>query len=72
MKFFIFQMESGKFLGIGNLPFEFYKFRYEIIKNDLLQLYKSILFHGENLTQTMNLVVIKTILKNDETQSLKH
>lgn len=37
-------MENGKSPGIDGLPIEFYKSQYELIKNDLLQLYSSIFF----------------------------
>ena len=38
------QMENNKSPGLDRIPIEFYKTFYEVIENDLLQLYKSILF----------------------------
>ena len=51
LKTAIFQLENGKSPGIDGIPIEFYKSYYEYIKNDLLQLYNSILFGNDNLTK---------------------
>ena len=51
LKTAIFQLENGKSPGIDGIPIEFYKSCYEYIKNDLLQLYNSVLFGNDNLTK---------------------
>ena len=44
LKTAIFQMENAISFGIDGLPIEFYKSQYELIENDILQSYNSILF----------------------------
>ena len=61
-----FQMENGKSPGIDDLPIELHKLQYEIIKNDLLELYNSILFKNENLSHSMNQAIITLLPKNME------
>ena len=48
-------MENNKSPGLDGIQIEFYKTFYEVIENDLLQLYKSILFIEKN---TNNLAYI--------------
>ena len=50
---------------------EFYKSYYEYIKNDLLQLYNSILLGNNNLTTSMNQAIITLLPKNDKNENLK-
>ena len=57
-------MENGKYPDIDSLLADFYKSQYKTIKNDLLQLYNSILFQNEKLTPLMNQAVITLIPKN--------
>ena len=68
LKTAIFQMENGKSPGIDGLPIESYKSFYELFKNDLLQLYNSILFKNDNLTLSMT--IINLIPKNDQKEFL--
>ena len=67
-----FQMENGKSPGIDDLPIELHKSQYEIIKNDLLELYNSILFKNENLSHSMNQAIITLLPKNKEKELLKN
>ena len=55
------QMENNKSPGLDGIPIEFYKTFYEVIENDLLQLYKSILFIEKNTTKTMQQAIITLI-----------
>ena len=64
-------MENGRSLKIDGIPIEFYKSYYECIKNDLLQLYNSILFRNDNLTTSMNQAIITLLLKNDKQENFK-
>ena len=59
-------MENDKSPGIDKLPIEFYKSQYEIIKNDLLQIYNSVLFLNKNLSPSMTQVIITLLPKNDK------
>ena len=72
LKTAIFQLENGKSPGIDGIPIEFYKSYYEYIKNDLLQLYNSILFRNNNLTTSMNQAIITLLPKNDKKENLKN
>ena len=65
IKNIIFQVEKCKSSGIYGLPIEFCKAKYKILKHDLSELYNSILFQGENLTYSMNQIIIAMIPKND-------
>lgn len=65
-------MENAKAPGIDGLPIEFYKTQYELIKNDLLQLYNSIIFRNENIPISMTQAIISLIPKNEEKQLLKN
>ena len=62
----IFQMENDKSPGIDKLPIEFYKSQHEIIKNDLLQIYNSVLFLNKNLPPSMTQEIITLLPKNDK------
>ena len=68
----IFQLENVKSPGIDGIPIEFCKSYYEYIKNDLLQLYNSILFRNDNLTTSMNQAIITLLHKNDKKENLKN
>ena len=59
-------MENEKSPGIDKLPIEFYKSRNEVIKNDLLQIYNSVLFLNKNLPPSMTQVIITLLPKNDK------
>ena len=72
LKTAIFQLENGKSPGIDGIPIEFYKSYYEYIKNDLLQLYNSILFGNDNLTTSMNQAIITLLPKNDKKENLNN
>ena len=56
-------MENGTSPGIDGLPIEFYKSHYEIIKNDLLELYNSILLRNENLSHSTNQAIVALLTK---------
>ena len=56
-------MENGTSPGIDGLPIEFYKSLCEIIKNDLLELYNSILLRNENLSHSMNQAIVALLTK---------
>ena len=68
----IFQMESAKSPGIDVLPIEFYKTQYELIKNDLLQLYNSILFRNESIPTSLTKAIITLIPKTDTKELWKN
>ena len=59
-------MENEKSPGIDKLPIEFYKSQNEVIKNDLLQIYNSVLFLNKNLPPSMTQVIITLLPKNDK------
>ena len=63
LKIAIFQTENAKSPAIDALPIEFYKSQYEMIKNDLLQLYNS-----PSIIQA----IINLIPKNDKEEHLKN
>ena len=65
-------MENAKSPAINDLPIEFYKSQYDLIKNDLLQLYISIRFQNENLTPSMTKAIISLIPKKDKKEHLKN
>ena len=65
-------MKNEKYPDIDGLPIEFYKSQYEITKNGLLELYKSILFKNEKLSHSMNQAIITLLPKNDEKELLKN
>ena len=54
------------------MPIEFYNSYYAHIKNDLLQLFNTILFGNDNLTTLINQAVITLLSKNDEKEKLKN
>ena len=56
-------MENGTSPGIDGLPIEFYKSHYEIIKNDLLELYNSILLRNKNLSHSVNQAIVALLTK---------
>ena len=66
------EMEPAKTPGIDGLPVEFYETNFELLKNDLQQLYNSILFENKELPKTMKKVIITLIPKNEETITLKN
>ena len=57
---------------MDGIPIEFYKSYFEYIKNDLLQLYNSILFGNDNLTTSMKQAIITLLLKNDKKENLRN
>ena len=57
---------------MDGIPIEFYKSYFEYIKNDLLQLYNSILFGDDNLTTSMKQAIITLLSKNDKKENLKN
>ena len=59
-------MENEKSPAIDGLLIEFYKSQYEIIKNDLLQIYNFTLFLKETLPPLMTQAVITLLPKNDK------
>ena len=65
-------MQTRKSPGIDDLPIEFYKSQYELIKTDLLQHYNSIVFLNENPIPSMNQAIIILIPKNDKKELFKN
>ena len=65
-------MENRKSPGIDGLAIEFYKSQYEIIKNDILKLYYSILLKNKDLSHSMNQAIITLLPKNNEKDLLKN
>ena len=57
-------MENDKSPAIDGLLIEFYKSQYEIIKNDLLQIYNSTLSLNETLPPSMTQAIITLLPKN--------
>ena len=57
---------------MDGIPIEFYKSYYGYTKNDLQQLYNLILFRNDNLTPSMNQVIINLLHKNDKKENLKN
>ena len=72
LKTAIFRMENRKSPGIDDLAIEFYKSQYEIIKNDILKLYNSILLKNKDLSHSMNQAIITLLPKNNEKDLLKN
>lgn len=68
----VFQKENAKSPGIDGLPIEFYTTQCELIKNDLLDLYNSILFRNETIPTSMTRAIIILLPKNDEKELLKN
>ena len=66
------KMKNGKTSGIDGLPIEFYESNFELIQNNLQQLYNAILFENKELPKTMNKAIITLILKNDKATQLKN
>lgn len=56
-------MKNEKSPGIDGIAIEFYKTFYELLENDLLQLYNNMLFIEKKTTKTMQKVIITLILK---------
>ena len=65
-------MENDKSSGIDGIPIEFYKTFYEILGQDLLQLYNNILFIEKKSTRTMNQAIITLIPKKGNLDKLKY
>ena len=64
-------MKNGKSRGTDGLPICFYKYQYDILEHDLLQLYSSIIFHKENLTPSLNKAIISLVLKKWQKRTSK-
>ena len=65
-------MENDKSPGTDGIPIEFYKTFYEILGQDLLQLYNNILFIEKKSTRTMNQAIITLIPKKGNLDKLKY
>ena len=72
LKTAIYQLDNGKSTGIDGIPIEYFKFYYEYLKYDLLQLYNLILFENNNLTTSLNQAIITFSFKNDKKENLKN
>ena len=56
-------MENEKSPGIDGTPVEFYKTFYDVLENDLLQIFNNILFTEKETTKTMQEAIITLIPK---------
>ena len=68
----IYQMENEKSPGIDGIFIEFYKTFYEIIENNLIQLYNNILFTEKNITKTVQQAIRTLIPKKGDLNKLKY
>ena len=69
----IHQMEDQKSPGIDGIPIEFYKEYYNLLEDDLHQLYTNILFTEKQTPVTMTQAIITLLRKNkDGLKDLKH
>ena len=51
--------------GIDGIPVEFYKTFYDVLENNLLQIFNNILFTEQETTKTMQQAIITLILKKE-------
>ena len=58
--------------GIDGIPVEFYKTFYDVLENDLLQIFNNILFTEQETTKTMQQAIITLILKKGDLKQLKY
>ena len=65
-------MEYGKTPAIDGLPIALYETNFELIQNDLQQLYNAILFENKELPKTRKKAIVTLIPKNDKTTQLKN
>ena len=65
-------MKNDKSPGTDRIPIEFYIIFYELLKNDLLQLYDNILFIEKDITNTMHQAIITLIPKKGDINKLKY
>ena len=66
-------MEDQKSPGIDGIPIEFYKEYYNLLEDDLHQLYTNILFTEKQTPVTMTQAIITLLRKNkDDLKDLKH
>lgn len=72
LKVAIHQMENEKSPGIDRIPIEFYKAFYDVLENNLLQLYNNILLIEKNTTKTMQQAIITLIPKKGNLKNLKN
>ena len=59
-------MENEKSPGIDGTPVEFYKTFYDVLENDLLQIFNNILFTEKETTKTMQEAIITLIPKKGD------
>ena len=60
------QMENQKSPGVDGIPIDFYKEYYNLLEEDLHQLYRNILFKEKQSTKTMKQAIITLISKKDK------
>ena len=63
---------NDKSPGSDRIPIEFYIIFYELLENDLLQLYDNILFTEKEITNTMHRAIITLIPKKGDINKLKY
>ena len=63
---------NSKSPGVDGIAIEFYKTHFELIKDDVLDLFNSILFRNEKIPTSMTRAIITLIPKNDEKEFLKN
>lgn len=65
-------MENEKSPGIDGIPVEFYKTFYDILENDLLQIFNNILLTEKETTKTMQQAIITLTPKKGDLKQLKY
>ena len=65
-------MKNDTSPGTDRTPIEFYIIFYELLKNDLLQLYDNILFIEKDITNTMHQAIVTLIPKKGDINKLKY
>ena len=68
----IFQMENQKSPGIDGTPIEFYKENYDLLEDDLYQLYTNIFFQEKESPTPMKQAIITLLPKKDDLEQLKN
>ena len=65
-------MENQKSPGIDGIPIEFYKENYDLLEDDLYQLYTNIFFQEKYSPTTMKQAIITLLPKKDDLEQLKN
>ena len=65
-------MENQKSPEIDGTPIEFYKENYDLLEDDLYQLYTNIFFQEKESPTTMKQAIITLLPKKDDLEQLKN